>query len=87
MTLDQELKQVQAYLSLNEERFKDKLTVNYQIDEKALSEVIPPLTLQPIVENAIMHGFKDKESDCVLEVTMKNTQTVFISGLRIMAWG
>ncbi|WP_193062684.1 sensor histidine kinase [Oceanobacillus oncorhynchi] len=70
-TLDQELKQVQAYLSLNEERFKDKLTVNYQIDEKALSEVIPPLTLQPIVENAIMHGFKDKESDCVLEVTMK----------------
>lgn len=70
-TLEQELKQVQSYLSLNEERFKDKLTVKYQIDEKALSEMIPPLTLQPIVENAIMHGFKDKESDCVLEVTMK----------------
>lgn len=70
-TLDQELKQVQAYLSIYEERFKDKLTVSYQIDKEVLTENIPPLTLQPIVENAMMHGFKDKDKDCVLKVIIK----------------
>lgn len=73
-TLDQELKQVQAYLSIYEERFKDKLTIKYDVDDYTLPEVLPPLTLQPIVENAIMHGFKDKDSDCLLEVIIQKRQ-------------
>lgn len=81
-TLEQELKQVQAYLSLYEERFKDKLTVKYVIDEEVLSEIIPPLTLQPIVENAIMHGFKDKDSDCILEVVIKKQQEGVYIGIK-----
>ena len=80
ITLEQELKQVQSYLSIYEERFKDRLTIHYVIDEDALSELLPPLTLQPIVENAIIHGFKDKESDCVLEVTIEKIRHgVYIS--------
>ncbi|WP_152655664.1 sensor histidine kinase [Oceanobacillus sp. CFH 90083] len=81
-TLEQELKQVQAYLSLYEERFKDRLTVRYEIDEEVLSEMIPPLTLQPIVENAMMHGFKDKDSDCVLEVIIKKQQNGVYIGVK-----
>ena len=52
-TLEQELKHTKAYLSIEETRFVDKLKVIYEIDEDALLEKIPPLTLQPIVENAI----------------------------------
>ncbi len=52
-TLDQELKQVKAYLEIEEARFTNKLTILYEIEKKALSQNIPPLTLQPIVENAI----------------------------------
>lgn len=58
------------------------MSVNYKVDKDALSEVIPPLTLQPIVENAIMHAFKDKENDCVLEVTIKKHQEGVYVGIK-----
>ncbi|MCL6570114.1 MAG: histidine kinase [Bacillus sp. (in: Bacteria)] len=69
-TLEQELKHVKAYLAIEEARFFDKLTVIYDIEEAALLQNIPPLTLQPIVENAISHGFKDKESNCIVKITV-----------------
>lgn len=70
-TLEQELRHVRAYLDIEEARFVDRLKVNYEVDETALFEKIPPLTLQPIVENAIHHGFKNKERNCIvrLEIT------------------
>lgn len=69
--LEQELKHVRAYLSIEEARFIDKLEVLYDIDEGALLQNIPPLTLQPLVENSIKHGFKDKETNCILKIIIK----------------
>lgn len=69
-TLEQELRHVKAYLSIEEARFVDRLEVNYDIDEGALLENIPPLTLQPIVENAVKHGIKDKEQDCFIKISI-----------------
>jgi two-component system sensor histidine kinase LytS len=70
-TLEQELKHVKAYLEIEEARFVHKLQVFYEVDEEALFKKIPPLTLQPIVENAIKHGFKDKENNCVVTIIIK----------------
>lgn len=70
-TLETELKHVQAYLSIEEARFVDKLRVEYDIDEILLSHNIPPLTLQPIVENAIKHGLKEFERDGVIKISIK----------------
>lgn len=77
ISLEQELKHVQAYLSIEEARFVNKLEVIYDIDEMALRQIIPPLTLQPLVENAIKHGFKDKENNCRIKITIikKNNST------------
>ncbi|GHH96910.1 sensor histidine kinase [Neobacillus kokaensis] len=69
-TLEQELKQVKAYLAIEEARFIDKLTIVYEIEDNALLQGIPPLTLQPIVENAIKHGMKNKESNCLIKITI-----------------
>jgi two-component system, LytTR family, sensor histidine kinase LytS len=69
-TLEQELKHVKAYLAIEEVRFKDKLKVIYDIEEGALLETIPPLTLQPIVENAIKHGMKDTERDGMVKISI-----------------
>ncbi|TYS14481.1 sensor histidine kinase [Rossellomorea vietnamensis] len=69
-SLEQELKHVRAYLAIEEARFVDKLKVEYDIDEQSLSLMIPPLTLQPIVENAIKHGIKDKREDCLVKITI-----------------
>lgn len=77
ITLEQELKHTQAYLEIEETRFADRLKVIYNIDSSALSYQLPPLTLQPIVENALKHGLKDKGSDCIIEISIieKNDQT------------
>lgn len=71
ISLAQELSHVKAYLAIIEARFVDKLTINYDIDDNLLEEMIPPFTLQPIVENAIHHGIHDMEKDCIIKVTVR----------------
>ncbi|MBM7619403.1 two-component system sensor histidine kinase LytS [Bacillus tianshenii] len=70
-TLQDELKHVQAYLSVEEARFIDKLDVEYRIDENVLHYLIPPLSLQPIVENAVKHGIKDMERNSKVQISIK----------------
>ncbi|GKV68361.1 sensor protein LytS [Sporosarcina sp. NCCP-2716] len=71
VTLEQELAHVQAYLQIEQARFVDKLTVGLDVDPSLLSRLIPPLTLQPIVENAIKHGIADMASGSVVTVSIR----------------
>lgn len=61
-TVGKELEQVSLYVSLQNMRFDD--AVNYVVDVPDIltDRHIPRLTLQPIVENAILHGIQEKES-------------------------
>lgn len=52
-----ELTHLQAYLSLEKIRYDDYLDIKYDI--KATEFFIPPLTVQPLVENAVNHGISD----------------------------
>lgn len=52
----QELEHTKAYLNVEMARYAEKLTVDYYTDYITFS--LPPLTLQPIVENSIKHGLK-----------------------------
>ena len=52
----EELEHTREYLALEQMRFEDKLTVRYDIQCEAFS--LPPLTLEPIVENAVRHGVR-----------------------------
>lgn len=72
-TLNQELKHVEAYLAIEEARFINKLKIVYEVDEEALVYHIPPLTLQPLVENSIKHGMKDKEETFILNIRIQKT--------------
>ncbi len=54
--LREELDFVRDYLGLESLRLGARLAVVWQIDAAATEETIPPLTLQPLVENAIVHG-------------------------------
>ncbi|WP_405098498.1 LytS/YhcK type 5TM receptor domain-containing protein [Oceanobacillus sp. FSL H7-0719] len=73
ITLENEMKHVKAFLEIKETRFSNKLNVDYKIDETLLSHYVPPLTLQPIVENAIQHGFRDMDKDCELGIRIQKT--------------
>ncbi|MCL4492265.1 MAG: sensor histidine kinase [Nitrospirae bacterium] len=56
-----ELEHCKAYIAIEKARFEDRVKVQYDIDDKALPCKLPPLTLQPLVENALKHGILPKE--------------------------
>ena len=56
---EQELQHTKSYVNLELQRFRERLKVNYDIQSSDFT--IPPLTLQPIVENAIRHGVMKRE--------------------------
>ncbi|WP_051531275.1 7TM diverse intracellular signaling domain-containing protein [Clostridiisalibacter paucivorans] len=57
--LKDELEYVQTYVNIEQARFRDKLNVIYELDE-IIDLKIPPLILQPLVENAIIHGIRKR---------------------------
>jgi two-component system LytT family sensor kinase len=59
VTLDQEMDFVNSYLLLEKARFEDLLHVEIEVDPETRKLRIPPLTIQPIVENAIIHGRRE----------------------------
>jgi LytS/YehU family sensor histidine kinase len=50
---------VRTYVSLEQARFGDRLTVRYDIDPQVLTSRVPVLVIQPLVENAVKHGVAD----------------------------
>ncbi len=65
--LKRELEMVKAYLEIEKMRYGDKLVTLYDIEDN-LSGMIPPLTLQPLAENAVAHGIKPKEGCGMLKI-------------------
>lgn len=65
-----ELKHIKTYLALEKMRFEDRLHVAYDIKTKNFK--IPPLSIQPIVENAVKHGLMKKIDGGT--ITIKTTE-------------
>ncbi len=59
ISFTKELEHAKNYMNLEQRRFGDKIKIEYELEE--LDFVLPPLTLQPMVENAIKHGLAMKE--------------------------
>ncbi len=57
-SLYKELEIVDSYLFLIQKRYKDKIKIEKEIDETLISTLLPKLTLQPIIENAVKHGIE-----------------------------
>ena len=56
VTLREEMEVAEAYIFFIQQRFGPELTINREIDEKAMDGIIPLLTIQPLLENAVEHG-------------------------------
>ncbi|WP_168929002.1 hybrid sensor histidine kinase/response regulator [Paenibacillus dokdonensis] len=68
--LERELELVRAYLAIEQLRFGQRLVVRYKIDEHAHT-MLPPLTLQPIVENAVRHGIGQKPEGGAVNIIVR----------------
>lgn len=59
--LEDELEYVQTYLEIEQARFGDTLQFRVSIDPQAIGCLVPVLTIQPLVENAVVHGLVPQE--------------------------
>ncbi|RAK18945.1 two-component system sensor histidine kinase LytS [Anoxybacillus vitaminiphilus] len=71
-TLEEELKHVRAYLTIEEARFQDKLRVFYEIEEGYEQLTLPTMTLQPLVENAVKHGLRHMKKGSEIVISVKS---------------
>ena len=55
-TVGEELDYLEAYLAVEKERWGDRIEVDWRVDPETRSLPLPPMTLQPLVENALKHG-------------------------------
>ena len=69
----EELEHTRAYLAVEEARYEDRLFV--QFDTPVTMFRLPPLTLQPIVENAVVHGMRATKAPIRISVVTRNTGT------------
>lgn len=67
--LADELEWLKNYTYIMEHRFEGKFQVIYHIDESILKYKVPKLLLQPLIENAIIHGFQKIDSGGILEIS------------------
>lgn len=65
--LSEELDLLRSYLYIEQERFGERLQVKWAIDEH-VDCLVPPLSIQPLAENAILHGILKQETGGTLEV-------------------
>lgn len=71
-TLAEELGSIHSYLELERARFGDRLRVTLQIAPEALATVIPFLSVQPLVENAVRHGLEPGEGGGEIRITARD---------------
>ena len=79
VTLDTEVALARSYLAIEQVRFGDRLRVEWSLDAQAGSAKLPPLLLQPLVENAVKHGVEPSASGAEVRIsTQRRGSTVLI---------
>ena len=71
VSIKEEIELVKNFIRIQRLRYGNKFTIDYTIDPELLSEMIPKLILQPLVENAIYHGIKEKRGKGNISIQCK----------------
>lgn len=78
--LREELDFVKKYLALEKERFKERLEINIDVDKDILNEMVPPMILQPLVENSVKHGLSSliEGGSITIQIKRKEDKLAFV---------
>jgi len=69
VTIEQELKHLGNYIGMQQIRYKDQFTIAIHIDPELLGQKIVKISLQPLIENAIMYGMNRQAGGNRIEIT------------------
>lgn len=75
ISVAQELKYMKCYLYLQQIRFQDKLKYNINVEDDTLLDLyIPRLSIEPLVENAVIHGIEENVNSGKIDVSVRKRQ-------------
>lgn len=78
VTLAQEIALAQRYLAIEAVRFGERLQVSWQLDPQAAQALLPPLLLQPLVENAVKHGVEPSATGAQIKISTTRRGSVVV---------
>lgn len=70
-TIIEEINLCKKYLEIEKMRLGERLTVNWSVDAESLNSIIPKLSLQPLIENSILHGIQHLEQGGLINIKIK----------------
>jgi sensor histidine kinase YesM len=68
-TLREEIELTRAYVALEQMRFGDRLHVNFEISQEVQQAMVPCFLLQPLIENAVIHGLRGVRKTGIITVS------------------
>jgi two-component sensor histidine kinase len=80
--LSEELRLLELYAQIMQERFGDRLTLTWDIDPAATQAAVPALCLQPLLENAFKHGVERSGRTEHVSITTKREDAILIISIR-----
>lgn len=80
VTLQEELETMNLYMTIENIRFSNEIDFNINVDEKINLQTIkvPPLVLQPFLENSLWHGLSSKKNDKKITISILKPETKYI---------
>lgn len=72
--LKEELEMVRSYLDIQKFRYEDRLQYEIEVDDSVMDFRVPPLIIQPLVENAVVHGVEDKVDGVKVTVSIRRLE-------------
>lgn len=82
ISIREELAHVRSYLEIQQVRYQDILRYEITVPEDLYEYKIPKITIQPLVENALYHGIKNKRGQGTITVTGKSKENGFLLYVR-----
>jgi len=76
ISVEKELEHVKGYLDLEKSMYRESLNIVYDI--QASGFMLPPLSIQPIAENAVKHGIGQKEGGGTITISVREDKNEFI---------
>jgi two-component system sensor histidine kinase AlgZ len=78
VSLGDEIKLAQRYLAIEQVRFGERLRVQWALDPQAMGAKLPPLLLQPLVENAVRHGVEPSALGADVRISTQRRGSVVV---------